>query len=456
MPEARAVLLHCGDAVYAREFFEREAAEVVKGLGETGLELTQRFMILDGAGSAEAAKSIDLKNVDLIIVHLISWHITPYVMAALKNAKDVPVLVWSIGGRTDGNGRLHSPAAPAGLTALLPVLSEMGYKCRAICQKPDEGYRFGEILRFARVAAAYGKVRNSRIGFVGYADMGLYSCAYDKMSVYKSLGIETEEYFSYEIGKLMESYTAEETERQSEEIKGKFLFENEVSQITLDKVSRLYLALKSKCDLNGLSAISIKCVTGVTKHMGVNPCMAQSLLAGGDVSVICECDAMGLITTMMLNALSGKTATFLEHYEFYDDSILIGTCGFLPYGLADGEPRARSANLGDFFVGLSNVSRMKPGLVTLARLYKKGDGYGMFLTKGEAHRPPKWIELGWKEPLPDFPSLLVKTEMPVTRYVENVPGQHIIVVYGDYTAEVRELCALMGIVVKGEAGNGME
>ena len=90
---------------------------------------------------------------------------------------------------------------------------------------------------------------------------------------------------------------------------------------------------------------------------------------------------------------------------------------------------------------------MKEGIVTLARLTKRAEKYRMFLTKGEAKRPSKWIELGWQEPTPDFPSLLVKTEIPVQTYLENVPGQHIIVVYGDYTQEIEQLCALMEIEI---------
>jgi len=447
MIKPRVVLLSCGEAVYPGDFFTREQNEFIDGLKKLDVEIAQKFLIIDEDSASKTAREISLKGVDLIIVHFISWHITPYVMSSLKEAKDIPILAYSAGGRTDANGKLHSPAGPAAITAFLPVLKAIEYKYKAVYQRPDGVCDFAEIERYARVAATYHKLKNSRVGFIGYADMGLYTCAYDKLAVYKQFGIETEDYFSYEIGQLMENCPENEVLKQAEDIKSKFIFENEVSDRTLDKVLRLYLALKGKCDQNDLSAISIKCVTGVTKHMGINPCMAQSLLACKDMSVICECDAMGLITTMMLSAISGKTSTFLEHYEFFDDEILIGTCGFLPYDLADGEAKARSANLGDFFVGMGNVSKMKEGVVTMARLVQAGEKFKMFLTKGEAKSPPKWTELGWHEPSPDFPSLLVKPEMPVQQYMENVPGQHIIIVYGDYTQEMTDLCKLTGVEI---------
>ena len=59
-------------------------------------------------------------------------------MHVLKDFKQIPVLAWATGGKKDHAGKLHSPAAPAGITALLPVLKEMGYKYKAIYEKPDE------------------------------------------------------------------------------------------------------------------------------------------------------------------------------------------------------------------------------------------------------------------------------------------------------------------------------
>jgi hypothetical protein len=59
----------------------------------------------------------------------------------------------------------------------------------------------------------------------------------------------------------------------------------------------------------------------------------------------------------------------------------------------------------------------------------------------------KWIELGWEEPSPDFPSVLLKLDIPVSEYVDKVPGQHIILVHGDWIEQLSELCRLMNIRV---------
>ena len=447
MSQAKVVLISCGEKVYPQEWLMNVISEVVDGIKKLDLDLEGTYVAMDEASAVYVSHQLDQKRFDLLILHLVSWHITPNLMQIIRDYKQVPMLVWATGGRTDANAKLHSPAAPAAITALIPMMREMGFKYKAIYEQPDEPHHFKEVENFAKVAYAFRRVRNSRIGFIGYADMGLYTCAYDKAALYNKLGIDAEDYFSYEIGKLMDEAPQEKISDVVHEIRQKVTFDSVISEKILDKVARLYYVMKYKVKERGLVAISIKCVDGVTKFMGVNPCMAQSLLANKDLSVICECDAYGLVTNVMMSMLTGQTSTFMENYEFFKDEILIGTCGFMPFDFADGEIRAKSSNLGDFFVGISNISKVKTGTMTFARLFKSGDRYKMFLSKGEAQAPMKWIELGWEEPTPDFPSVLLKLEMSVQHYMENVPGQHIILTCGDHVEQMKTLCALMEIEV---------
>jgi L-fucose isomerase-like protein len=205
--------------------------------------------------------------------------------------------------------------------------------------------------------------------------------------------------------------------------------------------------MKSKADTRDLDAVSIKCVFGTAPILGFSPCLAQTLLANKDLSVICECDAYGLITNLILNSITGKTSAFMEHYEVVDDGILVGVCGFIPRDFVDGDVKIRSSNLGDSLAGVANVSKVKTGQVTFGRFFEEQGAFKLFLTRAEAVAPPKWTELGWDEPTPDFPSLLLKLEMPVDRYIEKVPGQHIVMTFGDHVSDIKKLCKLLGIEV---------
>lgn len=443
----RIAMLSVGDQQYPQDQLGRVIQRVRDAVASLECVEEAHFAtIMNDADATRVETDMKDRRFDAIIVNYVSWHITPFVMRTLKHFRDVPVLVWGIGGITGPDGKLDAPAAAAGVTAIVPLLKQMGYRYEVICEKPDEALRIEACEMFLRQAAAAKAVRNARIGLVGYADMGLYSCAYDKTLAFDRLGVDIEDYYSSELLDKMNAFTAEEVAGAMEEIKRDFTFTNAIPDKVLDRVTRLYLAMAGKRDERGLDAISIKCVNGVTQ-MGFNPCLAQTLLADKDTSVICECDAYGMLTGIMFSRATGQTSAFVENYEVFDETVLVGVCGFIPRDFIDGDPKIRSANLGEFNTGISNVSRMKTGRVTYGRLYQQGDSYRMFLSGGEALPNPKWTESGWAEPTPDFPSVLLKPGMPVQTYLENVPGQHIIMVYGDHVQEIKLLCRLLGVEV---------
>ena len=405
LEKIRVALLSVGDQQYPQDELDlaigrvRRAVDAMPCVAEA---VWAKIMNDEDATAAE--QSLKDQRFDAIVVNYVSWHITPYVMRTLKHFRDVPVLVWGIGGHTDASGKLHAPAPAA------------------------------------------KAVRSARIGLVGYADMGLYSCAYDKTLAFNKLGVDIEDYYFSEILAMMEAFSQEETEKAMARIRSEFVFTNDIPKETLEKVTRLYLAMNGKRGQRGLDAISVKCVYGVTK-LGFNPCLAQSLLADKDTCVICECDAYGMLTGIMFSRATGQASAFVENYEVLEGGVLVGVCGFIPKDFVEGEQKIRSANLGEFNYGISNVSRMRTGKVTYGRLYQAGGEYRMFLAEGEALPSPKWTESGWAEPTPDFPSVLLKPGMEVKTYLENVPGQHILLVYGEHKEEIALLCRLMGIEV---------
>ncbi len=444
----KVIILSVGDAQYPQDALGKVIESVREGVATLpSAEVVGAYTIMDDKDADIVASEVSEKIFDAIIVNYVSWHITPYVMRTLKNYKEKPILVWGIGGWTDASGKLIAPAAAAGTTALVPVLKELEYKYMVINQKPDEALRLQEVDKFLHTVGAVKAVHHSRIGLYGYADMGLFSCAYNKTLAFKKLGVDIEDYLAYDLVDQMKGYTDEEVAAAVEEIKQKTTFENEIKDETIAKVARLYLAMKGKKGQRGLDAISIKCVYGVTQ-MGFNPCLAQSLLADKDTSVICECDAYGMLTGIILSRVSGQSSAFVEHYEVFDDSVLVGVCGFVPRDFIEGDMKIRSANLGEFNTGISNVSKMKTGVVTYARLYETKGDYKLFLGKGEAMPNPKWTEAGWCDPTPDFPSVLLKPGKDMQYYMENVPGQHIVMIYGDWEEEIELFCKFAGIEVE--------
>ena len=447
MAKANVVMLSIGEEMYPQDYLGRVIDELREKVSAMDCSLVSCHTIMCMKDAEETAEALVGKPIDLFIVNFVSWHITPYVMHILKNYRNVPLLVWGIGGTHDKAGKLHSPAAAAGVTGFLPIIKELGFKYKVILEKPDSEHSYAEVEDYIHSVSCAKTIRASRIGLIGYADMGLYTCAYDKTGLFKKLGIDIEDYSGYEIANLMKLFPDEKVRETVEMIKQETVFENKIADSVLENVARLYLAMKDKADGRNLDAVSIKCVNGTTSNLGFNPCLAQTLLANKDLSVICECDAYGLVTSIILSTVMGHAAAFMEHYEVFDKEVLVGVCGFIPPEFADGITRVRAANLGETNTGISNVSKVRCGEVTYGRFYNENGQFKLFLSHGTAKDNPKWTELGWEEPTPDFPSVMLELEIPMQEYIENVPGQHIIMVYGDYVEKIKTVCGLLDIEV---------
>lgn len=131
----------------------------------------------------------------------------------------------------------------------------------------------------------------------------------------------------------------------------------------------------------------------------------------------------------------------------FDKEVLVGVCGFIPRDFIDGDFNIKAANLGEYNTGISNVSKLKCGEITYGRFYNDNGTFKLFLQHGNTKPNPKWTELGWEEPTPDFPAALLEVEMSVPEYIDKVPGQHVIMVFGDHVAKVQEVCNLLDIEV---------
>ncbi len=446
MKKVNAIILNVGEQQYPQDFLANAAEEICAEIRKMDVNVTEIFSVMNFNDAVVVSEKISGIEPDLFIINFFSWHITPNVMHIIKNYRQVPLLIWGIGGVTDKTGKLHSPAAAAGITGFLPVVKEFGFKYKVILEKPDSPHAYKEAADFIHSVSAAKTIRSSRIGLIGYADMGLYTCAYDKTQLFRKIGIDIENYCGYEIADLMTAFSEDKVKAAMQEIRSITSAQNDIPDKALEKVTRLYLAMKDKADGRNLDAISVKCVDGITK-LGFNPCLAQSLLADKDLSVICECDAYGLVTSIILSSVTGQTSAFVEHYEVFDDEVLVGVCGFIPRDFIDGDFKIKSANLGEYNTGISNVSKLKCGSVTFGRFFASNGKFKMFLSKGETTPSPKWTELGWEEPTPDFPAVLLKPDMVMDEYIEKVPGQHIIMVYGDYFEKIKEVCGLLDIEV---------
>ena len=207
------------------------------------------------------------------------------------------------------------------------------------------------------------------------------------------------------------------------------------------------LAIGMKVEERGWDAISLLDVDGMKKLCGFPPAMVFMLLEHYyGVQTIPENDIMGGVTQLMMGYATNQIVPYLEYYEFFENSMLIGVPDFIPAAATDGEVKMLPAAFGLLSSSLLNVSKVKTGYVTCCRLvYKKGK-YCMHCYTGQAKTPPSWEEFGWDDPAPQLCSLEVFPDScTVEEFAQQVSGQHVIVAYGNHLETVKDLCSLLDI-----------
>lgn len=445
MSNVKAAFISFGFFAYPVSFITENSKMIFDEIVKLGLDAEYFGPCIETEDSERIIRELKIREFDFIIAHITTWTTSPVVVRVLKEFKNVPVLVWGIGGKTL-NGTLVSPASAAGTSGLLHAFRQFRIKYKYIYDHPDCEPKYEEVLKFARIAGTVSALNGAKVGAMGYCDMGLYPLMLDGIALKRQLGMDVEDIFSYEIGKLADEAPKGEVERVVAEMREDLRFDTEPTFEQLEKTARLTYVLRKVARERKYLGITMKCVYGVSKYMGFTPCLTQALLAK-DITSICESDVPGLVTQVILKKLTGQSATFMENYEYYPDSALVGVCGFAPFDMTcSGKVKCMNAGWGGFS-GLYVTEEMRPGKITIARLFSEDGRLKMLLLTADAQIPGKWAELGWAEPMPKFPSMLLTFDCPLDFYIENQPAQHINIVYGDWKQEVRDFCKFTEIEV---------
>lgn len=445
MKQVKAVFISFGFFAYPIEYIRENSKRIFEEAVKRGLDAEYLGPVIDTDDSERVLEELKGKDFDFIIAHVTTWSMTPVIIRVLKEYKSLPILVWGLGGKTE-NGTLISPASPAGTSALLAPMRQFGIKYKYVYDHPDSEPKYEEVFRFTRVVQAIKSLNGAKVGAMGYCDMGLYALMLDGVALKNQLGMDVEDIFSYEVGKLAEEAPKAEVDKVVEEMKQDLEFPSEPTYEQLEKTARLTYALRQKVKERGYLGVTMKCVYGVSRYMGFTPCLTQALLAK-DITSICESDAAGLITQVILKQITGQSSTFMENYEYYTDKVLVGVCGFAPFDMTQGtRVKCMCAGWGGF-TGLYETPDMKTGKITISRLFSEKGRLKMMLLTADTEIPGNWAELGWAEPMPKFPSLFLKLDCPLDFYIENSPAQHINIVYGDWKQQIKDFCKFTEIDV---------
>jgi L-fucose isomerase-like protein len=247
----------------------------------------------------------------------------------------------------------------------------------------------------------------------------------------------------------IEKLDAKAVQEGVEFVKKNWKFEKPCDDEIITKGVKYALAVIIKVKERKFDAVSLIDVDGMKKLLGFPPAMVFMLLEHYcGVTTIPENDCMGAVTQLMLHYATGQQIPYLEYYDFFKDSMLVGVPDFIPKAATEGDVKVLPTAFGLLSASLLNVSKVKTGKITCARLIYKNGAYYMHIYTARAEAPPAWEEYGWKPPAPQLPSLRVYPEScTVEEFAQKVSSQHVLVCYGDHREALNDLCVLLDITV---------
>jgi L-fucose isomerase len=440
--------LKAGYVSFGTQYYEPKSLAAISGraerqLAEAGIELVRTDPVFgEGPEPERAIRELGAGDFDFLFANIVNWIEVRGVIRVLLAFRRLPLLLYSLGGFTE-NGTLVCPAAGAGLAALRWPIERMGFRFKHLFNGPDQPMDIPGILAFARAARAERLLRRTRLGMIGWNDMGLLTTDFSVVKLRDRIGCEVESMDMLQLERRMQALDAAAVAAETRRVTASWQFPLATpSAEAVDRVVRMYLATVAICREKGFAGFSYKCVDGVDREMGLTHAVPSSLVASAGFPYIDENDVGNLVAEMMLAYVSGQPVMFLEHYDHHPEWILLGEDGYIPDAFIDGRPQIKSVST-SLLGGLAHCSKLKTGRMTLASLAEDGAGYRMHVATGEGREPPRWVEMG--VPLPSWPSVEFHPDAPVRRILDHVQSQHFAMTYGDWTAELVDLCRLLGI-----------
>jgi len=452
MTKIKAGYVSFGTMFYEPANLKMISLTAEKQLIDSGLELITTDPVFgEGPEPERAIRELKGKDWDFLFINIINWIDTRGVFRVLHEFRNEPMILYSYGGFTDTEGRfgkkgtLISPAAGAGSTSLRFPMEQWGIKFKYLFNGPDLPMDIEGILSFAKAAYTMKRLRNARLGMIGYNDMGLYSTGLNPTKLRNIIGPEIESMDMLQLKNKMDSIPLSELREEVKRVSRDWEYplgrpDDEVVEYAV----RVYMGTVELCKEKKFDTFSYKCVDGVDLEMGLTHAVPSSLVVDAGYPYVDENDLGNSVSQLMLKLISGKQVAFIEHYEHHPEWILLGEDGYCPSDFIEGKPQIKYIST-VLLKGIAHCSNMKKGRMTLACLSETHEGYRMHIVTGEGKERPEWVEMG--VPLPSWPSIKFYPDVPVRQILDHVQSQHFAAVYGTYVNELVDLCRLLRIEV---------
>jgi L-arabinose isomerase len=400
----------------------------------------------------QAVRRLESSGADALLVMLLTYSPSQIALAALKRTP-LPIVVWNTQELFAVDSSFDSPAMTDnhgvhGTQDLCNVLLRSGVRFSYVTSHLRDAAGLDALGQSFAAAAAVGRLRNARLGLLGYPFPGMGDFALDTTQMVATLGCEwvalsLEDYIlraaaadGAEVGALVADY------RASYEVAA------DVTGEDLQATARVEIALRGMVREQGLDALSYQFMafgqderTPTVPFVGASRLMAEGVGFGG------EGDLISAAGTAFLNWLQ-PPASFAEMFtiDFGGNSVLMSHMGEANVAMARAGQKVRLA------VRPSAITRTRGRQLALVTTFQPGPATLCALTIGPGGR---WRLIAASMTIADFGPL---TALPVphfklmpqgdvrdflTAYAQAGGPHHCAVCFGDARAKLKAAAAML-------------
>lgn len=418
---------------YPYEVGNRFAQKLSKKMEERGVKVWMSEGVNETSEIRPLIGKIIVFRPDIIVLFVSTWIEAPKALDLVLNLPNIPIVVWGL-RMYYKDGKRESTGSLPGAAVLKASLESLGYKIKFIIGMPDEEKTIEELYDYCTVAYTIMKLRESKIGLIGYASMGMYPATFDPLSMRRKFKLNIIHIDSSSIFNVYDDIGRVEAESIINVWRKRYFIERDVENKDLLIASKIYLSLKHFIEKYSLNGLTIKCQYEFSKEFGFVPCIPLSILADEGIVCSCEGDVPLTVTMLILHYLTTQPIYYGDIVDIRSNRIYLSSCGFAPLKLAS------SKNMGIglhkfFFRGLRSGITLKEGKVTLARLGWINGEYRLHVALGEI------IKSRLRQDL--FPAAEIEIYGDIRNFIKNILSQHYALAYGDFTNHLKEICRFL-------------
>ena len=439
------LLLPFGYPGYPQKQLAEHIAKSEAWLKELGVNLVAapNVIVLQDCDKAIEVAKQDVW--DAVIVLLASWIEAPNALKVISAAglEQTPMLLWSHDNYFDPKEKATiSFGCIASAGVLRETFEEFEFKFRFVVGNPGDEALAKKITSFLAAAETVRKLKDSRLGMLGYVSMGMYTGLGDHIKVKKVFGTEIVHIDHYSLIAHLDQASAEDIEAEKQALKAQWDVAGSISDNLLDRNASVYLRFKQLVKEHQLDALTAKCQYEMSIDWGFTPCVALSLL-GANMPVSCEGDIYLLMSQMILDGIAHETTTYGDVLAFLPDGVICAACGYAPKSFLAAE-RPKIDKHTALYSGLLITTPFKRQDVTVVRLANDKGGFKMHVLEGYVEEMKDFHEI-------DCPayagSVIHFRNKSGEDFQQEIMSQHYAIVPGNHADAVREFCKLMNIRV---------